>query len=85
VGEIFRSYAERIERDAHQFAASAGGEAPAISTSGGAPSFVHSLGFTGKELTAPLAAMLDIFAASALKLLSDAPSPPPPASVRRAL
>ncbi len=86
VGEIFRSYADRIERDAHQFAASAGGDAPAISASaGGAPGFAQSLGFTGKELTAPLAAMLDIFAVSALKLLSDAPSPPPPGLVRRAL
>jgi hypothetical protein len=71
VSEIYHAYSARIEHEARQFAAVASG-APTSAPPLGASGFLQSLGFAGKELTAPLAAMLDVFAASTLRLLSNA-------------
>lgn len=76
VAEIYESFSRRIGEEAQRFAgadAGAGGDSPRTAV----PPFIRSLGFDGQQLSAPLAAMLNIFAFSALKLLD---GPPPGAS-----
>jgi hypothetical protein len=84
VAEIYQSFAGKIARDAQQLASAAGpGAAPAAAS--GVPALIRGLPFDGRRLTPPMAAMLNLFAASALKLLGDRPSPPGLFSGRRSI
>jgi hypothetical protein len=85
VAEIYGNFTRRIN-DAAQQAAAAGPAPLAASTSTpGVSTLISSLGFDGKELTTPLAAMLNLFALSALKLLNPLPAAAPLAPGLRSL
>jgi hypothetical protein len=74
VAEIYQSFTSKITRDAQAFTnASAGLPAASADT----PTFARSLSFDGHRLTPSMAAMLNVFALSALKLLGDQPAPVP--------
>jgi Transglycosylase SLT domain len=74
LAEIYQGFAQRIGRDAQQFAA----PAPSIP---GPATLARSLTFDGRQLSPPMAAMLELFASSALQLLGgDGLPAPTPAS-----
>lgn len=79
VAEIYESFSRRIGEEAQRFAGADDG-ASADSTKAGIPPFIRSLGFDGSQLSAPLAAMLNVFAFSALKLLDGPPPAAPPSN-----
>ena len=69
VAEIYGNFAHRITADAQQLASAAG---PTTASSFGISPLIQSLGFDGAQLSPSMAAMLNLFALSALKLLSPA-------------
>ncbi len=72
VAEVYQDFATRIDREAQQL-----GGATLPSTPGAQVSATptRSLTFDGRQLAAPMAAMLNIFTLSALKLLGDSGLP----------
>jgi Transglycosylase SLT domain len=74
VAEIYQSFTSKITRDAQAFASASAG-LPAASAD--TPTFARSLSFDGHRLTPSMAAMLNVFALSALKLFGDQPAPAP--------
>jgi hypothetical protein len=74
VAEIYQSFTSKISKDAQAFA-SASADLPAASAD--TPTFARSLSFDGHRLTPSMAAMLNVFALSALKLFGDQPAPAP--------
>jgi hypothetical protein len=96
LSQIYQSFADRINREAQHFANaadSAGAAAPgaladpapgaAPSASGDSPAFIRALGFIPDRLDPSMAATLDLFAYSALKLLGSTPAGPIPAHPQR--
>jgi hypothetical protein len=96
LSQIYQSFADRINRQAEHFSATADaagttasspvgeaatGAAPA--SSGGTPAFIRSLGFTADRLDPSMIGTLDLFALSALKLLGGTPDAPAPSHSRR--
>jgi hypothetical protein len=75
VAEIYQSFAGKIARDAQQLGSAASPAAAPVAASG-VPTLLRGLPFDGRQLTPSMAAMLNLFAASALKLLGDGPAPP---------
>jgi hypothetical protein len=79
VAEVYQSFTSKLTAEAQRLtSASAPAGRPAASAD--TSSFIRSLSFDGHRLTPSMAAMLNVFAMSALKLLGDGPSPtlPPP-------
>ena len=79
VGEIYRSFAQRIDSEAQRFSSAedgATGNAPGTPAASAedVPGFLSRLGFHGQQLSQPMLAMLNAFALSALQLLA-APRP----------
>jgi hypothetical protein len=74
VAEVYQNFATRIERDSRQLAAAAPSPFGAFVGGDDVPALIRSLGFDGHQLGAGMAAMLNVFALSALKLLSEGPS-----------
>lgn len=74
VAEIYQSFTSKITKDAQAFTSASAG-LPAASAD--APTFASSLSFDGHRLTPSMAAMLNVFALSALKLLGGQPAPAP--------
>ena len=86
VAEIYQSFSSKIAADAQRLTSAAPlANAPAASAE--SPAFIRSLSFDGHRLTPAMAAMLNVFAVSALKLLGDGPSPalPRPVTGRRSI
>ncbi|HEV2549285.1 MAG TPA: transglycosylase SLT domain-containing protein [Stellaceae bacterium] len=83
VADIYRSFGKRIEGEAARFSDPAtpasSAHAPLLDPSSGG----HALSFDPRRLSSPLAAMLNLFAFSALHLLGGTPQAPH--AVRRAL
>jgi hypothetical protein len=77
VAEIYGNFTRRINDAAQQAAAASPAPLAASTSTPGVSTLISSLGFDGKELTPPLTAMLNLFALSALKLLSPLPASPP--------
>jgi hypothetical protein len=74
VAEIYQSFTSKITADAQRLTrASAPAGLPTASAD--RSSFIRNLSFDGHRLTPSMAAMLNVFAMSALKLLGDEPSP----------
>jgi hypothetical protein len=86
VAEIYQSFSSKIAADAQRLT-SAAPPANLPAASAGSPAFIRSLSFDGHRLTPAMAAMLNVFAVSALKLLGDGPSPvlPRPFTGRRSI
>jgi hypothetical protein len=74
VAEIYQSFAQRIDGEARRLAAAAPAPLAGIAGAGDVPALIRNLAFDGHQLTPGMAAMLDVFALSALKLLADKPS-----------
>jgi hypothetical protein len=87
VAEIYQSFTSKITADAQRLT-SASVPAGAAPTSADPPAVIRSLSFDGHRLTPAMAAMLNVFAMSALKLVGEGPSSilsphlPPPAFTR---
>jgi hypothetical protein len=72
VGEIYQSFTSKIAAQAQRLT----GTSPAAgvpSAGTDAPALIRNLSFDGHRLTPSMAAMLNVFAISALKLLGDGP------------
>jgi hypothetical protein len=81
VADIYASFSRRINGAAQQLAAAGPAPLGGTSTTADVPSLIRGLSFDGQDLTPPMAAMLNLFALSALKLLDPQSSPGlPPAS-----
>ncbi len=76
VAEIYESFSRRIGEEAQRFAETDAG-ANGDSARAGVSPFIRNLGFDGRSLSEPLAAMLNVFAFAALKLLDGPPSAAP--------
>jgi len=79
VAEVYGSFSRKINDEAQRFASAAplpAGGAAAGTADG--PGFMRSLGFDGAEISPPMAAMLNLFALSALKLLAPPTAAPSP-------
>ena len=74
VSEINQSFTSKITKDA-QALTSASAPAGLSAASTDTPSFIRALGFDAHRLTPAMAAMLNVFALSALKLLGNGPAP----------
>lgn len=84
IAEIYGNFARRITADAQQLASSAPAAGTTTTASPfGISSLIQGLGFDGAQLSPSMAAMLNLFALSALKLLS--PAAPPLAPGLRSL
>ena len=73
VGEIYRSFAARIDSEAERFSSLAAGAADKATGTPAAtdvPGFLSRLGFHGQQLSQPMVAMLNALALSALQLLA---------------
>jgi hypothetical protein len=77
VSEIYRSFSQRINEQAQQLAQASGpGVLARPASSIDVPTLIHGLGFDGHRLSPPMAAMLNLFALSALQLLQERPGAP---------
>jgi len=94
LSQIYQSFANRINRQAQQFAEAAGaggatsafGNTAGWSASGdGSAAFIRALGFTPDRLDPTTFGTLDLFALSALKLVGGAPVGTPPPHSQRSL
>ena len=83
LAEIYRSFGKRIDSQAARFSDAAAPTLSAYSPSLDPSSGGRALGFDPRRLSAPLAAMLNLFAFSALHLLDGEPQAPH--AVRRSL
>jgi hypothetical protein len=72
VADIYQDFATRIGREAQQLAGATPPSTPGAQVSASLP---RGLTFDGHQLAAPMAAMLNIFTLSALKLLGDSGLP----------
>jgi len=83
VAEIYRSFAKRIDTDAAGFADASTAPSPIRGAPLDPSSLARALSFDPRRLSPPLAAMLNLFAFSALHLLGGEPATTPTA--RRSL
>jgi hypothetical protein len=81
VAQIYQSFATRINQQAAQFGGGVASPLPGLASASDVSPFIRSLGFDGKEIASPMAAMLNFFALSALKLLGTTTSPAPGSSL----
>lgn len=83
VSEIYRSFVGRIDKEAAQLSGAVGipgslsHPGTSLGTSPDMPAIIRRLSVSGSPLSQPMAAMLNVFALSALKLLDH----PPPSTV----
>jgi hypothetical protein len=70
--EIYQLFSDRIDAEAQRFGKLRGAEA----STGDAPAYIRSLGFSVSRLTSPVAAMLTLFALSAQHPPAARPAPP---------
>jgi hypothetical protein len=75
VAQIYQSFATRIDQQAAQFGGGVASPLKGLASASDVSPFLRSLGFDGRELSSPMAAMLNLFALSALKLLGTTGSP----------
>jgi hypothetical protein len=74
VAQIYQSFSTKINQQAAQFGSAGASPIAGLASASGVSPFIRSLGFDGRQLSSPVAAMLNLFALSALKLLDTAPS-----------
>jgi hypothetical protein len=76
VAQIYQSFSSKIGQQATQLAASAGPSSATVPGSGSdVPALIRGLTFDGRQLTSPMAAMLNLFALSAIKLIGSTSTP----------
>lgn len=76
VAQIYQSFASKIGQQATELAASAGPSPTAALGSGSdVPALIRGLTFDGRQLASPMAAMLNLFALSAIKLIGSPSTP----------
>lgn len=75
LAQIYQSFANRINTEAQRYAGAAGPIGASLSLPSDISSYIRNLRFDGQQLTQPMAAMLDIFALSALKLVGETSAP----------
>ncbi len=80
VAQIYQSFSSRINQQAAQFAGAGASPIAGLATASEVPPFIRGLTFDGRQLATPMAAMLNLFALSALKLLGTA-APAPKSSL----
>jgi Transglycosylase SLT domain len=75
VAQIYQSFASRINQQAAQFGGGVTSPIAGLASASDVSPFLRSLGFDASQLPSPMAAMLNLFALSALKLLNTTASP----------
>ena len=76
VAQIYQSFASKIGQQATELAASAGpGPIAALGGGSDVPALIRGLTFDGRQLASPMAAMLNLFALSAIKLIGSPSTP----------
>lgn len=87
VAQIYQSFSAKINQQATQLAGAAPPPAAALGTGSDVPALIRGLTFDGRQLSSPMAAMLNLFTLAALKLIDAAsiPSPAPALPSKHAL
>ncbi len=75
VAQIYQSFSTKINQQAAQLAGAGPSPTPALGTGSDVSSLIRGLTFDGRQLSSPMAAMLNVFALSALKLIGTAATP----------
>jgi hypothetical protein len=77
VAQIYESFSTKINQQAAQLAGAGPTPSAASGTGSDVPALIRGLTFDGRQLSSPMASMLDLFTLAALKLIGTA-SPPSP-------
>ncbi|HXZ00101.1 MAG TPA: transglycosylase SLT domain-containing protein [Stellaceae bacterium] len=75
VAQIYQSFATKINQQAAQLASAGPTPSAALGTGSDVPALIRGLTFDGRQLSSPMAAMLNLFTLATLKLIGTASTP----------